>query len=182
MMCSGRLAVHRVARVRRVEHRLEAFLRREVDRERDHLGPRPHHVGCLLVGEVEDLVEHLLLFLLELAFDGRALEQHLQLGLGVDGTFCARWLQSERAQGEVARALQEPDQRLEQEEEGANRRGDEQRGLLGVAERDSLRDELTRHDVEVRQDEQREHDRDHRRHHRVEGAGQRVLPQSPDRQ
>ena len=40
-------------------------MRRQVDREGHDLGPRDHRVVHLLVGEVEDLVEHLLLRLLD---------------------------------------------------------------------------------------------------------------------
>ena len=125
-----RLAVDREPRVRRVEHLAQAFLRRHVGGDDDHLRPRDHHVGGLLVGEVEDLVEHLLLLLLELALDGRALEQELQLGLRVDRAVGARRLQPEQAQRQLARALQEPDQRLEHEEEQPHRRRDEQRRPL----------------------------------------------------
>ena len=76
-----RLAVDRIARERRVDHRRETLLRREVDRQRDDLGPRDHDVRDLLVREVEDLVEHLLLLPLELTRLGRSVEQHLELGL-----------------------------------------------------------------------------------------------------
>ena len=108
----GRLPVDREPRVRRVEHLAQALLRRHVRGDDDHLGPRHHHVGRLLVGEVEDLVEHLLLLFLELALDRRALEQQLQLGLRVDGAVAARRLEPEHVQRHLARALQEPDQRL----------------------------------------------------------------------
>ena len=97
-----RLAVDRVARVRRVEHRLERLLRRQVDRDRDHLGPRHHHVGDLLVGEVEDLVEHLLLAVLDLALLGRAREQHPQLGLGVRLVLGAGRLRARAARGSTS--------------------------------------------------------------------------------
>ena len=174
------VAVHGVARVRRVEHRLQALLRRKLDRERDHLGPRPHHVVRLLVGEVEDLVEHLLLLLLELALDGRALEQHLQLGLGVDGALAARRLHPEQAEGRVARFLQEPDQRPEEPDEAAHGGSHPQRELLGALQRQPLRHELAGDDVEEREDEQRQDHRDHRRRDRVEDLQERVLAQSTD--
>ena len=61
-----RAAVDRVARVRRVDDGRKRLLRRQLDGEGDDLGPRDHHVVRLLVGEVEDLVEHLLLRLLDL--------------------------------------------------------------------------------------------------------------------
>ena len=64
-MSSSDPLVRRVARVRRVDHRGEALLRRQVDGDRDDLGPRDHHLVHLLAREVEDLVQHLLLRLLE---------------------------------------------------------------------------------------------------------------------
>ena len=92
------LAIDRVARVGRLDHRGQRLLGREVDRKGDHLRPRHHHGRDLLVGEIEDLVEHLLLLLLELALIGRALEQHLQLGLRVDVDLAARRPKPERPQ------------------------------------------------------------------------------------
>jgi hypothetical protein len=76
-----RLAVHGISGERRVHHRLEALLRRQIDGERDDFGPRHHHVLRLLVGEVEHLVEHLLLLLLDLAVLRRPRDEHAQLRL-----------------------------------------------------------------------------------------------------
>ena len=70
-----RAAVHRVARVRGVDERRQALDGRKVDGEGDDFGARHHHLVRLLVGEVEDLVEHLLLGLLDHA---------VVLGLGDD--------------------------------------------------------------------------------------------------
>ena len=61
-----RAAVDGIAGVRGVDHRRKRLLRGELDGEGDDLGPRDHDVVGLLVGEVEDLVEHLLLRLLDL--------------------------------------------------------------------------------------------------------------------
>ena len=95
-----RLAVDRVARVRRVEHRLQRTPRAAGRPRASTTSGRGRITSArLLVGEVEDLVEHLLLLLLELALDGRALEQHLQLGLRVDGALGARRLQPEQRAG-----------------------------------------------------------------------------------
>ena len=127
MMCSGVSAVDRVARVRRVE-RPPAGTPPAACPTRDDTtsGRGPHHVGGLLVGEVEDLVEHLLLLLFELALDGRALEQHLQLGLRVDGARRRPAAPARAARSvDVARSLQEPDQRLEDQEEPAHGERDE---------------------------------------------------------
>jgi hypothetical protein len=67
-----RLAIHRVAGVRGVEHGRERLLGRQLRRDRDDLGARHHHVGDVLVAEHEDLVDHLLLLVLDLALLTRA--------------------------------------------------------------------------------------------------------------
>ena len=85
-----RAAIDGVARVRRLHHRLEGLLGREVDRECDDVHARHHHVGGLLVAEVEDLGDHLLLLLLDLPEPLRAVEQHAQLRLGVNVPLGAR--------------------------------------------------------------------------------------------
>ena len=177
-----RLAVHRVARVRRVEHRLERLLRRQRDRDRGHLGARHHHVGDLLVGEVEDLVEHLLLLVLDLALLGRAREQHPQLGLRVSLALGARRLELERTQDHLGRPLEQPDQRPEHDEEHADGARDPEGGALRVPERDPLGNELADHHVQVRDHEQREHDGEERRHDRVEAVGEHLLAERADRQ
>ena len=69
-----------------------------------HVGPRDHHVGDVLVGEVEDLVDHLLLAPLDLALLGRAREQHPQLDLRVRGALGAgRLLAEQRSTSSVER-------------------------------------------------------------------------------
>ena len=74
----------------------------------------------------------------------------------------ARRLEPERAQDRARSSLQQPDQRPEDEEEPAHGRRERERGALGVAERDPLRHELADHDVEVRDDQQREDHREER--------------------
>ena len=76
-----RFSVNRVACIGRLDHRCQGFLGRQVNRERDDLRARDHHVGDFLVGEVEDLVEHLLLFPLDLAVLGGTPQEHAELGL-----------------------------------------------------------------------------------------------------
>ena len=152
-------------------------------RARRTSGRGDHHVGDLLVGEVEDLVDHLLLAALDLALLRRAREQHPQLGLRVGLVLGARRLLAERAQHELGRALQQPDQRPKHEEEAAHRRRDGERRPLGMAERDPLRHELADHDVEEGDDQQRE---DRRRAnvamHRLEEVREHRLAEGADRQ
>ena len=156
-----RLAVDGVARVRRLEHRLERLLGRQRDRDRDHLRPRHHHVGDLLVGEVEDLVEHLLLLVLDLALLGRAREQHPQLGLRVRLVLRAGRLEPERAQDQrrSSRCSSQISGRKTTKNQLHGGRDGERRSLR-IAERDPLRHELADHDVEVRDDQEREEHRE----------------------
>ena len=161
----------------------EGLLGRQVDGQRDDLGSRHHHVVDLLVGEVEDLVEHLLLALLDLAALGRL----ARASIFSSASECtpplgARRLEAEEHAGRLGRSSQEPDQRTRHGEERPHRRGDRQRGPLRVPERDRLRHELADHDVEERDDQVREHHREHGRDHRVERARERVLAESTDPQ
>ena len=175
-----RVAVDGVARVGRVEHEPQRLLRRELDRERDHVGPRDHHVGDVLVGEVEHLVDHLLLAALDLALLGRAREQHPQLDLGMRRVLGAGHLLAERLQHVLGRALQEPDERLEEDEEPAHGRRHRKRDPLRVAERDPLRDELADHDVQVGDDQQREDHGEDRRQRRLEQVREHLLAEGAD--
>ena len=104
-----RLAVDRVARVRRVEHGGERLLGRHLDRDRDDLRPGHHHVGDVLVAEDEDLVDHLPLALLDLALLRRAGEEHAQLRLRERLALRAGRLEPERRAGRVGRLPQHPD-------------------------------------------------------------------------
>ena len=62
-----RAAIDGVAGEGRVDDCTKSLVGWDVDGDPDDLGTRNHHRGDLLRGEVEDLVEHLLLGLLELA-------------------------------------------------------------------------------------------------------------------
>ena len=176
-----RLAVDGVPGVRRFEHRLQRLLGRQVDGDRDHLGPRHHHVRDLLVAEVEDLVEHLLLRVLDLALVGRAREQHAELGLGV--RLHARFrADAGRAARRIA-SVELCSSQISGRSVRKNRRtgpGDEQRHTLRVVERDPLGHELADHDVQVRDDQQREDDRQEAGHHRVEARAEHLLAQRAD--
>ena len=177
-----RVPVDGVARVGRLEHRRHRLAQVEVDREPGDVGARDHHVGDLLLGEVEDLVEHLALVQLDLAVRCRDLEQHLQLRLGVRRALHRPRVDPDRALRELARPLQHPDQRLEDEEEQPHRPGDAERDPLRVAQRDAFRHELPDDDVEERDDEEREEHGQHRREPFVEELGEHALAQGADAQ
>ena len=119
-----RAAVDGIARVRRLEHRLSACSGGKLDGERDDLGPRHHDVADLLVGEVEDLVEHLLLALLDLAPLGRLADEHPQLGLRVDGCPRRPAPRGRRARARTASSAAAARSAARRREERAHRRGD----------------------------------------------------------
>ena len=177
-----RLAVHRVASERRVEHGAERLLGRHLDRDRHDLGTRHHHVGCLLVREVEHLVEHLALALLDLTVLGRDLEQHLELRLRVSLALVLRRVDPDRPLRELAGPLQEPDQGLEDEEEDANRSRHAERNAFRVAQRETLRHELADDDVQEGDDQEGEQHGDHRGEPCGEQVREHLLADGADRQ
>ena len=108
MTVSSESPVDGIAREGRLHGRREALLGRQVDRQRDHLGSRHHDVGHLLVGEVEDLVEHLSLLLLDLARLLRMRDDHADLLLRVRDDPRRRGLNTHEPRHRVGRRLQEP--------------------------------------------------------------------------
>ena len=152
-----RAAVDRVARVRGVDDGRERLLRRQLDGQRDDLGPRDHHVVRLLVGEVEDLVEHLLLRLLDLL---GLRDDQADVLLRVHRHPGRRRLDAEEPRDAVRRSLQDPDERVGDPAQPVERHGEPERQPLGPLERDRLRHELAEDDAQVRQDQEREQERD----------------------
>jgi hypothetical protein len=169
-----RVAVHGVARVGRVDHRRERLLGRKLDREGDHLGPRHHHVVGFLVGEVEDLVEHLLLRLLDLL---RLRDDQADVLFRVHGQAGGRGLDAEQARNGVGRLLEHPHQRIRDPAQPVERDGEPDGHALRPLQRDRLRHQLAEDDAQVGQDEEREDERDAARHPVVEEARQEGLPQ-----
>jgi hypothetical protein len=117
-----RVAVDGVAGVRRVEHRLQRLLRRQRHGQGHDVRPRHHHVRRVLVAEDEDLVDHLLLFLLDRALCGRPRDEHAQLGLGEDVALGAGRVDADHAEDRVRRRAERPDERVEQRDERADGR------------------------------------------------------------
>ena len=162
-----RPAVDGVARERRVDDGRERILGRHVHRDRDDLGPRHHHRRHLLRGEVEDLVEHLLLGLLELADvlgRGDAVADVLARVGDHPGR---RGLHPEEAEHEVRGHLQEPDDGMRDAPEEVERDRERDRERLGLLERDRLRHELAEDDGEVRQDREGDEEAHRRRERRL---------------
>jgi len=78
----------------------------KVDLDRHDLRAGHHHLVYLLVREVEDLVEHLALAVLDLAGLARGADEHLQLGLRMSLGLGARRRQAEEAEHERSGPLQ----------------------------------------------------------------------------
>ncbi len=170
-----RLAIHGVPGVRRVDDCAQRFLGRHVHGDRNHVGTRHHHRRDLLRGEVEDLVEHLLLGLLELADvlgGGDAVPDVLS---GVRDHPGRRGLDPQDAQDAVGRLLQQPDERMRDACEPVERYGEGDRQHLGLLEGDCLRNELTQHDGEIRQDRERDQEGDGGGKWRLEEPGEQRL-------
>ena len=173
-----RAAVDRVARVRGVDHGGERLLRRKLDGERHDLGPRDHHVVRLLVREVEDLVEHLLLRLLDLL--GLRHDQADVL-LRVHRHPGGRRLDAEEPRDAVRRLLQDPDERIGDPSQPVERHGEPDGQALGPLERDRLRHELAEHHAQVGQDQEREQEGDAAGDPVAEEAERSGSPRAPRR-
>ena len=163
-----RLAVDRVARVRRVDHRAQHVLGRHVDRDRHDLGPRHHHVRGLLVGEVEDLVEHLPLVVLEDARLRRSGNDQAEVRLTVRDHAGGRGVDAERAREEVRRLLESPDQRVCGDVERLDRERNPERRRLVLAQRKSLRHKLAQGHVQIGDDHEGDDECDPRGEDRIE--------------
>jgi hypothetical protein len=115
----------------------------------------------LLVGEVEDLVEHLLLLLLDLAVLARAPKHQLQLRFGKDAFLASRArLDPEEPREGVRGFLEEPDEGVRGNVERLHGKRDPERGRLVPLERDRLRHELAERDVQVRHDRESQAERE----------------------
>ena len=174
------LLEHRIAGERMVEHDPQNLRDRQLGRHRDDVGPRDHHVGGVLVGELEDLVQHRLLVGLEHALLAARRHEHLELLLRVDERETRRRADADPPQHRAAGLDQHPDERTEEGVEPVDRPGDDERDALGVLERERLRDDLAHHDVEEAQDDERRDDRDGRRHARVPASREEVERRAED--
>ena len=114
-----RAAVDRVARVRRVDDGAERLLGRHLDGDRDDVGPRHHDLRDLLRREVEDLVEHLLLGLLELADVLRRGDRVPDVLTRVRDHPRGRRLHAQHTEDGVRRHLQQPDDRMRDTRRGS---------------------------------------------------------------
>ena len=152
-----RLAVDGVARVRRLENCSQRLRGCQRDRDSNHVGARDHDVDGLLLGEVEDLVEHLLLGRLDLTRvlgGGDGLPDVLA---GEGDHSRRRGLDPHQAQHRVRRVLQDPDDGREHTRDDVEWNGKRDGDPLRLLKCDRLGDELTDDDRQVGQDRERDH-------------------------
>ena len=134
----------------------------------------------LLVGEVEDLVEHLLL-------DGLELTHVLGRGDGMpDVLACVRdhprgrRFHPQQPEHGIRRVLEQPDDRVRDLGEDVERDREGNRDRLGFLKRDRFRDELAERHRQVGQDEERDHER-HAARQEVEVARDQRLADGTER-
>ena len=129
----------------------------------------------LLRREVEDLVEHLLLGLVQLAHvlgRGDAVADVLARVGDHPGR---SGLHPKHAQHDVGRLLQHPHERMREPGEPVERNRERDREPLRLLQRDRLRDELAEDDGEVGQDRERDQERDRVRERRIHQAREERL-------
>jgi hypothetical protein len=127
-----RVPVHGIAREGRVHDGSQRLLRGHLRGDRDDIGPRDHHGRDLLRREVEDLVEHLLLRLLELADVLGGRDGMPDVLTGVRDHSGRRGCHAERAQCEVRRYLQQPGDRVNDAAQHVERDGEHRGYALGA--------------------------------------------------
>ena len=137
---------------------------------RHDVGPRHHDLGDLLRGEVEDLVEHLLLGLLELTDVLRRGDRVTDVLTRVREHPRGCGLDAQQTEHGVRRHLQQPHDRMRQTAEEVERDGEHDGERLRLLQRHRLGHELAEHDREVREDregDQEAHARRQRRLHQI---------------
>ena len=116
--------------------------------------------------------------------------QDPELGQGADVGELLRGLDPEEADRAVGRAVEEPDDRAEDQPVDAHHRRQQERGALGTGDGEALRDQLAHHHLHDGGQEDGEGERhpahgglpDDRLQHRLEEAGHRRLGQDADEQ
>jgi len=109
-----------------------------------------------------------------------AAQEHSQLGLREGLSLVAGDSSPSARRTSSVRPLEDPDQRVGQNEEAAHRSRDPECYPLGVAQRHGLWHELTDDDVQVGDDEKRDHHGQHGRQIGVERMRQRLFAESTD--
>ena len=116
--------------------------------DRDHLGARGHHALHAEAGEADHALQHELLLRVQLArVAARAHDEPQLLGaevlVGLDAA-----VDAEQGGDGPAALVEQPDRRAEDGAEEPQRADDQQGDALGVLQRDALRRQLARDDVQ----------------------------------
>ena len=175
-----RAAVDGVARERRVDDGSKRFLRRHLRGDRNDVGPRHHHLGHLLRGEVEDLVEHLLLGLLELTHVLRRADAVADVLARVREHPGRGRRHAQQPENGVRRHLQQPDDRVRDPAEQVERTGQHHGEAFRLLQRHGFRHELAEDDRDVREEREREEEADGARERRLHQVGDQGLADGAD--
>ncbi len=141
------LAVDGQAAITALCDHFDGFAYRRVDPGRDQLRARHHHLACGLIRELEHAVKHLLFLLFEDPGFLARRHQHLELLFGMHERMPAWVVEPKHAHNRATHPVHQRDKGPERLHEQLGRPGHDERGALGVLERDGLRRELTQHNV-----------------------------------
>jgi len=163
------------------QHRLHDFLQRRVQRQGDHVQARNHHLahGCFV--ELEDGVDHLLLFVLDDAFLLAGVNQGHDLLLG---HVAPLGLDAQQAHNAIAQDTGQVGERPQETHQEGHRAGEVRGQALGAGGADGRRDLPAGDQHRPRaddQDDQLGQDQGRRTVHPQPGQPQRQARSQPDR-
>ena len=144
-----RAAVHGIAREGGIHDGAQRLLGRHVDRDADDLGSWNHDRRDFLGREVEDLVEHLLLRLVQLAHVLGSGDRVPNVLTRVRDHPGRRRPDAQKPKHGIGRDLEHPDDRMQEAAEVVERNREHNSERLGLLERHRLRHQLAEHDREV---------------------------------
>src|SRR5262245_80593 len=153
--------------------------------ERHDLGARDHNFARGQVGEFEDVVDHLTLFLLQLARLMADIDQAPEFFFRVDGVMARPEIDAEELEKFDARNVDQPDEGFESLVEKLHPTGRRQRDGFGLLDGQGLRRVFAQHKVQIGDHGQRDGDgyrmRDQRRRRRREKVQQGRLEEMGER-
>src|SRR5215475_2433009 len=153
--------------------------------ERHDLGSRDHDFARGQVGEIEDVVNHLPLFLLQMARLMAEINQVAKFLLRVDGVMARSEIDAEELEKLDAGNIDQPDEGLESLVEKLHPTGRRQRNGFGLLDRQGLRRVFAQHQVQIGDHGQRNGDgnrmRDQGRRPRREKIQQDRLEEARER-
>src|SRR5215510_5430602 len=153
--------------------------------ERHDLGARDHNFARGQVGEFEDVVDHLTLFLQQLARLMAEIDQAPEFFFRVDGVMARSEMDAEEPEKFDARNVDQPDEGFESLVEKLHPAGRRQRYGFGLLDGQGLRRVFSQHQVKIGNHGQRDGDgyrmRDQRRRRRREKVQQDRLEEMGER-